>query len=53
MHLVARAEKKNIAYVATTTAISGLAGFMVAYQNASGRLMGLLPNADEVKSAGL
>lgn len=32
--------------------LGALAGFMLAYQNSSGRLMGLRPNEDEVRQYG-
>lgn len=33
-------------------ALGALAGFMLAYQNSSGRLMGLRPNEAEVRQYG-
>lgn len=33
--------------------IGATAGFMLAYQNSSGRLMGFKPNDEEVRAAGL
>ena len=30
--------------------IGGTAGFMLAYQNSGGRLMGFLPNEEEVRA---
>ena len=37
----------------TASIIGALAGFMLAYQNSSGRLQGFNPNEDEVRAAGL